>query len=246
MSGDIVLTNTPQFVAEVERLAKKYGINVKDMMRSEFRLLIQWYIKNIEPKQRSKGRRAVKNDLNKIFQPMQTVAALRFFKKIAEERGDVAPHVFNLAVTEFGRWHEQHRDPFSGRVKGRMGGSYKIGGVLFHSTKAYVRKSDLNRYVRKKQANVGRLKAGFVPAVKKVGGKAPGWVEKQGKREGSFKDRMKNTGDGHLEGTNWVPYASRKIKRSTMEAGVRVRQAGVKKNLERTIKKVAAEFNRSG
>ena len=140
--------------------------------------------------------------------------------------------------------HERFRRKSDGRVTEARAGSEKgrntlnIGRWKFVD-KLHVKKSAQRRYIRERQKQVGKLKAGWLPAAQVFGARPPAFVRKQATRLGSSSGlgTMNDSGDGFFEAQNNVPYAGRfgRIMRFSAKVRQRDLDAQLRKKFTRKI-----------
>ncbi|GEM_PF-4820275 len=210
-------TDVVSYRREVERFAKLTGISLQDAMREGAAILSVQLAKKFPPNKLATGRKAIRNDLNRIIISDQNVmltaemdneSHMLLFKsgaKIAIEN-----HLFRPegSVSDIRRHHEASRVGARRRPSKRAGKSYERRGMT-HSPKLYVPKSSAGAYLRERQKHVGKLKGRWTAAAVRYPGaaKVPKWIAKHPDK-GRVIDRMKANGDGYIELINTTPYAS--------------------------------------
>lgn len=243
----------------VDRFGKQFGFTCVDVMKQVMRMWVNDMLKMSAPYSTSDlvkmgvpsasaqdyegnsmtarmiGKRAVERDLRKIFMPVDDEAndAKRWwtdnsgqlwFKKIDGTVMKVAPETLQFlkggaAQSAMASHHREYRGA-DGRVKRRT----KL---------VYVRANQFQKYLKAEQAAVGRLKAGWVVAIRALGGKTPpSWISAnpRGTAGSASVATMNEQGTGYLSATNSVPYVLRKLL-GIANASAVTRQ----KHLERTM-----------
>ncbi len=238
-SGNITI-DTKSFNREVDKFAKRYGVSAKDVMHDQMRLWVKDLMKVTPPKTGGQGKKAILRDLRKIMVPMKDSKKLRFYEKTFGRY--VPEYVFNYIGKSLKEWHRGKRDR-TGRVRDVNNAKHKVGGYTF-ADKMYVKRSIFNKYLREKQKSVGKLKAGWLPAARLFGLRAPAWVMKQASIRGSAVDRMKKDGSGFLEAVNSVPWAQEVIGR-WVDFTRRTRVRDLQKHLQKRLDRLGQQFSRA-
>jgi len=243
-----------------DKFGKQYAFTAIDVMKQVMRMWVNDMLKLTAPystqqlvgmgvveeggdsaSARLVGKRAVERDLRKLFMPIDDESndAKRWwtdakgqlwFKTIDGAVFRVDPETLrflkgSVAQSEMAAWHKQYRGA-DGRVK-------RSRRTLF------VRANQFKKYLRSEQAAVGRLKAGWVPAIRAFGGKTPpAWISAnpRGTAGTASTATMNAQGTGYLAATNAVPYALRKLLGVAHASGI-TRQ----KHLERAMTTKAGE-----
>jgi len=167
------------------------------------------------------GEAAIESDLKKVFVPMHSREML---ESLAEahgtktKSGGVSRRKTRAAARKIpgvifdwqgndARIAGQHKSyrGSRGHVRNRRGGDVKIGNFTLH-WKMYIPQAAYRRYLRKVQSRVGRLKAGWLAAFQKVGGKAPAWITRHGTMGGSASISDAKRDVIEAAGTNSVGY----------------------------------------
>jgi hypothetical protein len=107
---------------------------------------------------------------------------------------------YSLDVFDGGAEHKRRRNPRTGRV---------IGGEQPKHKRVFLapgQEKNLKKYSKAKQALVGTLAAGFVPAAQELGVKLPVWVTRQRITPGTIKTR-RNQISYSIEISNTARYA---------------------------------------
>ena len=247
MSALTITTDVVSYRKQVERLAKVTGVGLRDVMRESVSIMAGQLVKRFPPKSLAQGRKAIKNDLNRIVISEKDVMMTG---QIDNDRNMI---VFNsgamLAVENrftngsISSIHEEARTTNRKRVPKRAGRSYYKKG-LKHIDKYIVSESELNGEIKRASARVGDLKSHWSKAAMMFKGaaKMPSWVTRHGAK-GIVNDRMKSNGDGYIEITNPLKYASNwtDINNFVVKSQSRM----IQKRIAAELKKQAAKFNRS-
>jgi len=109
---------------------------------------------------------------------------------------------YSIDVFDGGAEHKRRRNPRTGRV---------IGGEQPKHKRVFLapgQEKNLKKYSKAKQALVGTLAAGFVPAAQELGVKLPVWVTRQRITPGTIKTR-RNQISYSIEISNTARYANK-------------------------------------
>jgi len=224
----------------VEKFGKQYAFTCIDVMKQVMRMWVSDMLKMTAPYSSSDmvkmgtpstsvqdsegnnmtarlmGKRAVERDLRKLFMPVDDEAnsAKRWwtgkdgqlwFKKADDTVMKVDDDSLQFlkggaAQSSMAAYHKANRGA-DGRVKRRT-------KMLF------VRANQFKKYLKAEQSAVGRLKAGWVVALRAFGGKTPpAWISAnpRGTAGSASATTMNAQGTGYLSATNSVPYVLRKM-----------------------------------
>ncbi len=196
----------------------------------------------------SVGRAAVAFDIYKTMRPFDP-------KNIKSKR--LKQIVENQEVTAFNAWAKNVKSgPMAGAKavffdrqihlrqrnrRGRVTGRDRNVVVLGEGAAL------LKRYVKEVQGRVGYAKSGWLKALKLVGGKAPGYVEKQGTVGGTVVDDRNNPDAPSITAINRTPWAVRKDEGERILADARasrinaiISKIKTKERLARKAAKLAA------
>jgi hypothetical protein len=162
-------------------------------------------IRMTPPKNYSQGRTRVAKDIGKVFADADELEDQSI--KDSFDRGasfDAGRLLIRPRITD-GEIRATHED---NRVRGRG----RVRRSVYQ--RIVVNSRRLNGYIRKRQAHVGRLKAGWLAVCDALGGKAPAFVRRAAGLVGSesaYEDTLNRNmlSDGALTASNNVPYAGR-------------------------------------
>ena len=190
--------------ATVQRVAAITQQTTVELLQDVMLLWGNSLIRQTYPNSHAQGRRRVSRDIHKVFRDEKTLdnESLKqgFDAGIDFDAGKllIRPKMDQAAMrTE----HERCRDRDRGRTGRRRANTV-------------VRARQLASYIRKRQAHVGRLKAGWIAVCDALGGKVPAFVRRAAGQVGSestYEDTLNRNmlSDGALIATNNVPYAHR-------------------------------------
>jgi len=256
MSADATISlDTRDLNRALQGLAIATGKDADTIVMEEARLFAEQAVKRTPPKTLAQGRRAVARDIKKILGG----ASEDLIKKAIEwnggedsvrqhfKRKDGSTYLIEWNHTQLGsagiaQHHERHRDR-RGRVstagdRDRTIGRWKARDkwIVPHDVRA--------RYIKDRQENVGKLKAGWMPAIRKFHGKAPKWVKKHNPR-GSAQFRGAKTNDVRAIMVNAAKGAGNidrflgqvlRIRLSAMMRKLRLIQSGYAKDFARQMR----------
>lgn len=196
---------------QIDKFSQATGRTGRDFLRQRFRLLMEQVIKFSPPRNLAQGRKAVARDINRAVSVfgVDRITDPRL-KQIWSRRDYPAFNAFAAALRQ--PWsaapfspdlHEKQRNA-RGIVRRRSRRVFVLGRA---DTGA------LRGYVRKKQANVGIARSGWLAGLfgvsNSVGWGQPSWVTRHGIRFGAFNDWSAHPDDPTLEAVNRSPWARR-------------------------------------
>jgi len=213
----------------LRQLSDALGLSVRDIARDAMRTGCASAVVETFPHKKSDGSNAIERDLHRIFWPIgkNKIAPGRSIIKNWNPKnagGDVA-RAFKLAngavvyadrssykpsgsTSELRRFHESHRGS-RGRVRGKLR-KFKVGTMTF-SPKIFMKPGAFNSYKRERQKGVGKLKSGWLPALRyfervtfsKGSSRVPPWVKRhEAGADGSWIDTIGEDGSGSMSARN--------------------------------------------
>jgi len=203
-----------QVERRLDALAVAAGVGMQDVTHDVMRLALQNAVKLTYPKRGKDGRDAVARDINKVFEPIPTPQRKRTWTH-STVPGVVFVKTNNGAVIKVPEYNFRPKASESQIRKTHEGERQSRGKVGRSAAKnpKYIKRADLRRYIAKRKKRVGRLKAGWMPALEHYARLArnepkgvPAFVRNQQSKEGSFSGRIGRGGIGYLEAHNEVPY----------------------------------------
>lgn len=228
-----------KFRAQLARFVDELGLEAKDVVRDQTRLLLKQVIAFTPPKTLAQGRAAVARDIKRSMTPINLDffpnARMRDRVEQLAGKNDVTGlrDVFQTSTS----WRNWRVEPFSPSLhtgdRDRNGRVRKNRMVFIPETVG----GQFAKYVATVQKFVGRLKAAWGPAYLAVGGTLPAWVARHASPRGSvqinFGDpqrpsiefRNRAVGVGHLR----HPFAS----------AMRFRAEGMRRDIARRLKLAA-------
>ena len=212
---------------KLDKLAHDAGVTVGFVVEDQMRLWLNDIIRQAPPKVLKQGRATVEQDLQRLFEPIDDKAAITAWKKrAAESGGDVfvqtksgrmrisAKKLKEDTDSRMARVHKANRRKTDGRVNLRTRRRDEAWDGQF-----LVPTSDYKRYLRRKQREVGLLKARFGKAAqhyaRRTNGTTPAFEKSWIKRHvagGSYSGRIV-AGSGSIRSVNDATYASQQMER---------------------------------
>jgi hypothetical protein len=241
MASNGITLNSYEFRKAVEQVADKTGVSAADVLRDQMRLLVQTLYKWTPPPKKSAGVNRVKADLAKLFTPYLDESILQDYLDEMDERGanlvyrtDSKGNLYTIKRDQIvldpitmREVHQQHRDR-RGRVR-------NIG----RSSKYLVPLKMFRKYVKEVTKHVGKLRAGWMPAMALFNARsAPSWVADNrafGMLHGEASDRLNNDLKGMLVAENRVPYIR---DEGMLTRAMRLRTKDLEKNLDKRVDQI--------
>lgn len=249
--------------AGLERLAKKHGLEVRDLLHDQMRLWCQDVIRILPPKNKRQGQQAIRKDMRKIFvsrgQRYLDFMERAFGKRLWNKAGSAAVHFdffandANMRTME--DFHLMSRDK-RGRTRRPKGPRKVRVGKDELPYKMHVPISQLRQYEKRLQARVGKLKAGFLPAAEyyaklaKAKARVNVFVREAGSANlqlGSHAGRLDSNGSGRIESVNNVPYVGRHAAKSLFKRAQSRREKDLMVGVEKRMygkNGLVARFNK--
>jgi len=243
--------------AKLEKFVKESGLPLRWVVADQLRLLSADLMSSKVPfpAKAKDGREAIDRDLNKLFIAVDQKPVRDFFEDDFGG-GELPPAtIFNFDnEAEMKRFHKSKRiksGSRAGRVRFRGRITKRIGDLKFYN-KMYVTGRMLTKYRRELRKDVGKLKAGWVNANKRLasftGGiaKVPAWVKKQSVKQGTASiSTMKKDGNGYMSITNSVPFANSKYESSGwLESMMQKRRKDIHGDLSKRLAPLLRQFNK--
>lgn len=238
MTPTITIDST-KFNSDVLALSVALGKDASIVAQDEARLLLQQCIRLAWPKTPKQGKKAVMRDIRRAALPMsEDIFESEALKKVAR-RND--PNAMRDTLEKIPGWKKWRVEPFTPslhqKARDRRGRVQRGQRVIAYP------KQDVNAYIKAKQQNVGRQRAGWAPAFLKFGGKLSAWVRRHvsGAR-GFVTDMTDNKTKPGFEAGNFA------LGIGATEAGVRkamrVRQSAVARRLKLILSGYSADMAR--
>lgn len=225
-------TDSKRFQREIRTLAKITGESVSKRMEKEVGIVAGSLMRAFPPKTAKEGKQAIGNDMMKVIFPMHDSDKLTEWQDQHETEMDI----FDDTGIRIQQWYERHRNRRTGRTRAIREKRFYAGRNW--TQKLHVNQSDFNKFYRQKTANVGKLKAGWIPAMRlNPKRNAPGWVRKHPHR-GGYSNRMRPNGSGHISFWNSVPYAGRSNFKS-------INNFVMRQNSKRLVRVIRAEYRKA-
>ena len=198
-------TDVTSYRREVERLSALTGRGLKDVMEEGVAIMAGQLARRFPPSSAGVGTRAIKNDLSRIIITEMPKANI---ENALDATGDRRFDPDGIKIQD---WHEKHRkDNRKGHMRPKsIKGKARLPNGWMVSEKLYATQKDVNAYARRRSEKVGELKSHWTRATQMFRGARalPAWITRHG-ANGRVVNAMKRNGDGHIEITNTLPYAS--------------------------------------
>lgn len=211
-NGDTIQIDDSLWKAKLAKYVAFVGGGMIEALNEEWPQLMDLVVRLTPPNSLQQGRKAVARDIQKTMRPFDLQAVRDEGIQEIVQKKDVdgynivagrvksGPMAGTTAVHFSPEYHKQARNRY-----GRTGRDMKR--VVLGSDAAMLR-----RYIKQVQDHVGYAKAGWLAALRLVGGKvAPGWVERHSAgAAGSVIDDRKNEENPSIMAINRTPWAVRK------------------------------------
>lgn len=209
--GDVITIDDAVWRQKLAKYVANIGGGMIEALNEEWPQLMDLVVRLTPPNSLSQGRKAVARDIYRTMRPFDPRGKTEGIREIVAKKDTAAynlvaaritsgPMAGTTAVHFSPEYHKQARNRY-----GRVG----------RDMKRVVLGSDvpiLKRYVRQVQDRVGFAKAGWLAALRLVGGKvAPAWVERHGAAgAGAVVDDRNNPDNPSITAINRTPWAVRK------------------------------------
>jgi hypothetical protein len=178
-----ITVDDSRFRSQMARYVDELGLQARDVITTQTRLLLKQVIGFTPPKTLAQGRKAVLRDLTRAVSPIDGNAFAARFKnprtqaRVLElcESGNIEDLQALLnRVPGFGSTQIHHFSPLL-----HTGARDARGHVRKRRNVATLDVRSWNRYLSQTQKHVGRMKAAWGPAYVLAGGTLPSWVARQ-------------------------------------------------------------------
>jgi len=244
---------------KLRKLAKQTGVSMQFICWDQLRLWTQSMLRKTGPQKLSQGRFTVAEGVAELFRPVETPQALEFWKqRLAKEgnslitytnrgkmrlnRSQVKAH----SVSEMKRIHKAARTSKGGVSKRKV---QRQPNLAFDG-EFLVAQSEYRKFLRMKQAQVGFLKAGWVPALEfwaqksRAAASVPSWVQRHANKQGYPAGKIDENGNGFVAAINSVAYANRRISQDRLvEITGAARQRDLTRGAFKRMDQLADRFN---
>jgi len=158
--------------AQVLALSVALGKDGPEVMKDEARLLIKQVIGFTPPRNKKHGENAIERDINRAVKPLNDA----YFESDAlkELARTKTPDQMQAILRGMKGWERWEVKPFEKRLhnskkdrRGRVQGRWR---VFAHAA------DEVLAYIAKIKGHAGRLRAGWLPSYRMLGGKLPAWV----------------------------------------------------------------------
>jgi len=254
MSADATISlDTRDLNKALRGLAIATGKDADTIVMRESRLFAEKAMKLTPPRTLAQGRKAVARDIKKIIAGASESLIRHAIQEndgsgdnIKVYSGDTEQPSIDwrrAQLTDEGlkSWHNSQRDR-RGRIQSRA--RARGSGRWLENKRIVVPERVRSDYIKRKQKNVGRLKAGWVPSVNKFHGKAAGWIRKHNPK-GSAEIRGMRTNEVTAIMTNNATGAGSldrfmrdvlRIRLSAIMRDLRLIQSGYAKDFARNMR----------
>lgn len=199
------------WVSKLAKYSAFFKKNMQEALTEEWPLLMDLIVRLTPPKTLAQGRLAVSQDIRKTMRPFDPAAIRSAGIQEIVQKQDIEAYNIVAARVKSGPMAGTKAVSFSPEVhtsqrsrRGRVGRDSKQV-VLGADARS------LKRYIKDVQGRVGWAKAGWLAALRLVGGKpAPAFVEKHGAGGGAVIDDRQNPDDPSITAINRTPWAARR------------------------------------
>lgn len=256
-------------IEQTRAFARRHVLDEKFICRDQLRLWALSLVRASPPgapgesftNQRKSGAKKVARDIARVFLSLSDGQIASTFSNASLPSGHSAVKFtsgavvlvpdgqFDMAVSDDRmRTHFlKYWDPSTGKVRGHKvkhkEGKWTVLDGFVTSEKSVA------RFTKNQQRKVGRLKAGWVPAVEYfaglTGGKTgtiPKWVSAQSRKSGRGFEAWTG-GDGFVLGSNMVPWAERRITSSFLNVTARIREKDLQTQAAKRYSKLIERAN---
>jgi hypothetical protein len=237
--------NDSRFRHQLARFVDELGLEAKDVVKDQTRLLLKTVIAFTAPKSLAQGRKAVARDINRSMTPIDYTwfrdRRLADRLHTLEQRGDAQGAQDTLrAIGGWGAWrvlpfspslHTSARDN-RGRVT-RTQRTFVLQPESRNSRGA-IAIGPWSKYVATVQKRVGQLKAAWAPAYFAVGGTLPAWIANQSYIRGSVDVKFSDPQRPSIEFRNFAKGVGQ--LRHFFEGAFRTRAEAMRRDIARRLK----------
>ena len=196
------LTTNEKFKDALLSFIRHQGIEFREGLRIQGRLLAEQIIKFTPPKNRAQGNNAVRRDIGRVFNPLNP-NKLTKISRLIRSRDNAALQRFIDGLKD-GPLKGKKVISFSPSVHRNMQKSR--GRVQTASSFVTPDFDEVKAYIKKIQKNVGQAKGGWAASVNGLGGSVSSWIDRH-RGSGSMEDRT-NEVPAYITMTNASVWAS--------------------------------------
>lgn len=229
----------------LQKNAKATRISASDVLRFEMGSLVSSMAKYTPPnarfskrqgKDKDIGQEAIEADMNKLFYGLDSAKALKFVEKLKNQQLEIG-----RSPSDFDRFRNTYRR--NGSVKFKPKNVTKIGTWQL-TDQMYSTKSKIKAYTKSLFKHVGKLKAGWIPAINEFKGKLPlAWVTRHSGKGKAIVSLDRNLFKGWLGAVNSTPYASIINKKQVIPFVVGMHQRIIDTNIKNIVGNAVRRFN---
>ncbi len=196
---------------KIAAYAKEFQKGMIESLNEEWPLLMEQVIRFTPPKTLAQGRAAVNRDIRKTMRPFDPAAIRSSGIQEIVDKKDIQGYNAVASRVTSGPMRGTTAVAFSPEVHTRR--RNRIGRVGSSSAQVVLGADarSLQLYIKDVQNRVGWAKAGWLAALRLVGGRrAQSFVERQGTGGGRVVDERSNTENPSITAINSTPWASRR------------------------------------
>jgi hypothetical protein len=229
--------------AKVARYVDELGIDSREVIATQSRLLLKALIKITPPGTNAEGRKAVFSDIARSMSPVYpenfTGPHAERIRELVQKKDEVGFQAFLQKQTN--KWKNWTVKPFSPQLHH---GAQNARGRVTKSQKVFVLDAkSWEKYVKHEQSHVGRQKAGWWPAYLALGGTLPSWITRHEGARGFLINGLDNktfptfTMVNQTKGIGGI--------RRLIQSAVRIRAEAVEKDIKYRLAQLAKKTNAS-
>lgn len=223
--------NTQKANALIERYSRELGLPIADVIKTQMRLFLQAAMRITPPKTQKQGRDAVARDLKRAVSPItaddfesESIKRIIRAKDKAAFAGALSSIRPNWELVDFDPALHTHARDRRNRVRKQQ-------------KRATLDVRAWKDYLKVLQGRVGRMKAAWLPALRAVGGNAPGWISKHESPSGHYDNNLNSPFTPSFTATN----SAKGIRnhKQIIGAALRARVRAMTSDLRRRLKEAA-------
>ncbi len=180
----------------IGRYVAQLGLDARDVIKTQMRLLLQQAIKFTPPNTLAQGRKAVERDIQRAVQLPTDAGLSKFIFGVRDENlrnqlvaaiqaGDKQKFDLLFRIAVGNRFEVVDFDPHLHQSvrnnRGRVTRRYNRVSLQVKQWEAYIKKG---------QGRVGRMRSGWLPALRAVGGTAAAWIARHAKTPGVYQNNL--------------------------------------------------------
>ncbi len=228
---------------QVATLQRRLGLEAKAVLTDQSRLFFQQVIDLTPPKTLAQGRARTGADIGRVMKPFNTTAFRS--KRLADivARRDYASFESFMKYVDNPALRGATAGPFS--EEKHQGQRNRRGGIGRRDRKHFViggsDVSALKKYTKRKLANVGFAKSGWLLALWATGGSTPSWISNHVQRGQGAVENALDQPDPFITARNVTPWADDRAEGTRIiRYAVRYRIKAMETYLKRALERAAA------